>query len=314
MAHYLIEQGYIPLDKSWINRMALLDFINGSNYSIQFLKEHYDELGDDLKATHRAYVELKQGKREIHAGESGTLYRFLKFLSFKNEMDIVLIPEGTLVERVKDFYDDPNMVNLSLEELVHTKDDTTQWVSAAILCGNREKLSTSEPKIRLTYEAREHWHERRRQRKYWEPQDDLTILAQAMGYLSLLKGKGTKYISMHAEDYCFARAFGFITKEQGETKYPSLRGHESDRILEMEKQLSNLSNRILIDTNDHRVVQAISMMYVVNRKSTIKEAMALGMTSEEVIKRVQSKFSNPYCVSKSWPQFWKFLEYSLGIL
>jgi hypothetical protein len=57
MAHNLIQKGYIPLDKSWINRMALLDFINRSDYSILFLKEQYDELGDDLKAAHRAYME-----------------------------------------------------------------------------------------------------------------------------------------------------------------------------------------------------------------------------------------------------------------
>ena len=313
MTHHLVKEGFIPLDKSWINRMALLDMINGSNHAIRFLEEHYSELGDDLKATHRAYVELKQGRREIHVGESGTLYRFLKFFSYKHGLGLELIPEGNLVERVKKFCDDPDMVNWSLEELLHTKDITTQWASAAILCGNDEKIENPSPKLRSSYDAKEHWYKRKKQGKYWEPQDDLTILAQAMGYLSLLKGEGTKYISRHAEDYCFARAFGFITKEEGQRKYPSLRGHESDRIVEMEKQLNNLSNKILIDTNDHRVVHAIAMFYIVKRKSQIKKAMESGMTSKEVIRVVQSKFANPYCVSKSWPQFWKFMEYSIGI-
>ncbi|MBW2982652.1 hypothetical protein KY343_07240 [Candidatus Woesearchaeota archaeon] len=313
MAHYLVEQGFIPLDKSWINRMVLLDFINGSGYAVRFLTEHYDELGDDLKSTYRAYTELKQGKKEIHVGESGTLYRFLKFLFYKQRLNLELIPEGTLIERVKNFCDDPDMINWSLEKLLNTKDRTTQWASAAILLGNNEIIQNSEPKIRLSYEAREHWYKRRRQKKYWEEQHDLTILAQAMCYLSLLKEEGTRYTPGHAEDYCFARAFGFITKGEGEIKYPNLRGHESDRIIEMEKQLGNLKSRRLIDSNDHRVVQAISMYYVVNNKAKIKDALSKGMNVEEAIRRIQGKFSNPCCVSKSWPQFWKFLEYSIRI-
>ena len=36
-----------------------------------------------------------------------------------------------------------------------------------------------------------------------------------------------------------ARAFGFISKEEGEEKWPSLRGHESDRIEEMEKEMKD---------------------------------------------------------------------------
>ena len=313
MANYLVEERFIPLDKSWINRMALLDFINGSSHTIRFLTEHYDELGDDLKAAHMAYVELNQGKKEIHTGESGTLYRFLKFFSYKQGLGLELVPEGTLVDRVKGFCNDPDMVNWSLEELLNTKDRTTQWASAAILCGETRRIETDEPKIRASYDAVDHWYSRRKQGKYWKEQHDLTILAQAMGYLSLLKEEGTKYISRHAEDYCFARAFGFITKEEGETRYPSLRGHESDRIVEMEKQISNLKNRRIIDSDDHRVVQAISMYYIVNNKAKIKDAISRGMTGEEVVRRIQGKFSNPYCVSKSWPQFWKFLGYSIGI-
>jgi len=294
--------------------MVLLDIINGSNHSIRFLKEHYDELGDDLKAAHRAYTGLKQDKREIHVGESGTLYRFLKFLSYKHDLGLELIPEGTLVKRAEKFCNDPDMVNWPLEKLLNTKDKTTQWASAAIICGNNEIVEYPDPKIKLSYEAKEHWHSRRKQRKYWEPHHDLTILAQAMCYMNFMKGEdGTKYISRHAEDYCFARAFGFITKEEGESRYPNLRGHESDRIAEMEKQLSNLNERRIVDTDDHRVVQAISMMYVVKNKAKIKDAVSKGMTGKDIVKRVQSKFSNPYCVSKTWPQFWRFIRYSLEI-
>jgi 5-enolpyruvylshikimate-3-phosphate synthase len=227
-------------------------------------------------------------------------------------MNLILIPEGTLVDRVKKFCDDPNMVNWSLEKLLNTKDRTTQWASAAILCGSTERIENPEPKIRASYDAVDHY--RRMKGGHWKKQHDMTIMAQALAYLNMVEGKTVNYVPQDAEDYCFSRAFRFMTKEEGEAKYPSLRGHESDRIIEMEKQLSNLNRRISVDSNDHRVVQAISMMYVTKRKAHIKRAMELGMTSEEAIRRIQSKFSNPQCVSKSWPQFWKFMKYSIELL
>lgn len=312
MANYLVEKGFIPLDKSWINRMALLDFVNGSGYSIRFLKLHYDELGDDLKNTYRAYTELREGKKEVHVGESGTLYRFLKFLSFKKNLDLELIPEGTLVDRVENFCDNPDMVNWPLEKLLNTKEKTTQWASAAILLGNSEKIENNQ-KLRASKDAVSHWYRRRNNRQYWEEHHDLNILTQAIGYLSLLKGKGTNYILNHAEDYCFARAFGFITKEEGEAKYPSLKGHESDRIVEMEKQLSNFKENKLIESDDHRVVHAISMKDAVKRKGQIRMKVESGIYPIEIIQEIQNKFSNTGCVAKSWPKFWNFLEYSIGL-
>lgn len=93
-----------------------------------------------------------------------------------------------------------------------------------------------------------------------------------------------------AEDYCFARAFGLMTEKEGEEKFPSLRGHETNRILEMEKQLTNFNNGKEIDSKDHRVVQSIAML--------------------ALLKDQDIKFSFPDCVSKTWPQFWDFMEYS----
>ena len=59
-------------------------------------------------------------------------------------------------------------------------------------------------------------------------------------------------------------------------------------IRQMEKALAALDAGELIVSDDHRVVQAIAML-----------AKKQGITV---------KFSNPNCVSKSWPQFWRFLE------
>lgn len=307
MAHYLIEQGYIPLDKSWIIRMGLLDIINGSNYTVRFLKERHDELGDDLKALYRASVEWKRGDKKIHVGESATLYRFFQFLAWKQGINKKFIPEGTLVKRVKKFCHDPDMVNWSLEKLLTVEGGTTQRASASILCGNTERIEYPPHKVRATIDAVKHWYSRKRQSQYWKEQHDLTLLAQAIAYKSILKGEAVTYAAQQAESYCFARAFDFMTKEQGE-KWPSLKTHESSRIEEMEKQLQNYYAGRKIDSKDHRVVQAIAMLYVAQNKDAL-----MGYKPSNIIKKVRARFRNPDAVNKSWLQFWKFMEYSVGL-
>ena len=88
------------------------------------------------------------------------------------------------------------------------------------------------------------------------------------------------------EDYCFARAFGHITAEDGKNRWPSLKGHESDRISEMEQALQETE----INSRDHRVVQAIAMR-----------------------KKNKVKVRYPDSVNKSWPQFWRFLQHSKNL-
>lgn len=74
---------------------------------------------------------------------------------------------------------------------------------------------------------------------------------------------------------------------QGEKKWLSLKGHESDRIKEMEKELANYDKGKAVLSKDHRVVQAIAMKSVAeNKKAT---------------------FKYPESVNKTWPLFWKFL-------
>jgi hypothetical protein len=97
----------------------------------------------------------------------------------------------------------------------------------------------------------------------------------------------------HQDDYCFARAFNLIDKTEGERRWPELRSHESDRLEEMELQLSNLSEGIEINSKDHRVVQSIAELALYRNKEV--------------------RFSFPECVSKSWPQFWEFMKYAEGI-
>jgi len=119
MGQDLIEKGYIPFDKSWIIRMGVLDLLKGHEDTIKFLEQHYGGLGDDLKALHRASIQWNSGE-PINVGESGTLYRFLTFASWKLGLPKEFVTEGTLTERIEkgEICNNPDMVNWPLERLL----------------------------------------------------------------------------------------------------------------------------------------------------------------------------------------------------
>jgi hypothetical protein len=276
---------YIPLDKSWIIRMGILDLINNHSDTINFLKNQ-DKLSDDLQALLQALIDWNS-KQKIYVGESGTLYRFLQFASWKLNLGKKFILKGTLQKRK--IFNNPEIVNWKLKDLLNLDNKTSQWASAAVLLRNKEKIINPPFKLKLTYEAVRHWKEKRAKKECWILRYDKTILAQAEAYLNLLKTGKINFIPKQAEDYCFARAFNLITKEEGERKWLSLRSHESDRIEEMEKSLDNYKNNKEIESKDHRVIQAIVM------------------SSKAENKEVKIKFCQ--AVNKSWPQFWDFLKY-----
>ena len=288
----LIEKGYIPYDKSWIIRMGVLDlrskYESHPEYledSLDFLRKNYDELGDDLKALEKALTAW-EWDHYVPVGESGTLYRFLKFASWilvaegKLAVPKEFITEGTLVERAKNMCNDPDMINWSVEKLLEEEPKTSQRASACYLLGRTGKIENPKPKLQLTYDAVEHWNKQREKGECWEPRYDKTILGQAMAYLGR-----EQFIPKDSEDYCFARAFSFMGSEEGERRWPSLINHESNRIKEMERVIGQTE----VDSKDHRVVQAIAML----RGDSVE-------------------IKYPSCVNKSWPQFWKFLEENMN--
>lgn len=283
MVHYLIEQGYIPLDKSWIIRMEILDLLNGYEDTIRFL-EQKEQLSSDLQALHRALIAWKTNE-PIDIGESATLYRFLKFASWKLGLNKKFILRGSL--RRRKICDNSEIIGYTLEELLKLDEGTSQWASAAVLLGNKERIINPPYKLKLTFEAVSHWRGQREKGECWKPLYDKTILRQAESFLELLKLGKTSFVPQQAEDYCFSRAFKFITKREGESRWPSLRGHESDRIKEIERILDNVDRREEIDSRDHRVIQAVAMRQKVKHKN------------------INVKY--PLAVNKSWPQFWKFL-------
>jgi hypothetical protein len=279
----LIAENLIPLDKSWIIRMGVLDLVNGRDDIKRFL-DNEKFLGDDLLALRHAVSIWRTGE-PVDVGESGTLYRFLQFVSWKLGPHKKFIKRGTLRDRK--ICDDSEIINWSLKKLLTLDHDTSQWASATVLCGNNEKIENPPYKLALTYKAVEHWIQRQSAGQHWEPRYDETILRQAEVFLKIKNGEHPAFDSQQAEDYCFARVFGYITSVEGLRRWPNLVGHESNRIEEVERELNNLDDGKPIMSRDHRVVQAIAMLCNIKNK------------------KCQFLYSDS--VNKSWPQFLGFL-------
>ncbi|MDP1689498.1 MAG: hypothetical protein Q8L47_05250 [bacterium] len=286
---------YIPLDKSWIIRMGVLDIINGYDDINKFL-DNQKGLSDDLLALkraseswsplHNASANQRTSNESIDVGESGTLYRLLQFASWKLNLNKKFILRGTLKKR--NIVNDASIINLSLGELLKLDGGTSQWATAAVLLGNKEKMVNLPYKLNLTYEAVQYWKGQRAKRLSWKSKYDETILRQAKTYLALLQRRKEAFKPEQAEDYCFARIFNFITRAEGEKKWPNLRNHESNRIVEMEKMIEKSKLAKIVNSRDHRVVQAVIMWSKVNM--------------------IPVKVSHPKAVNKSWPEFWNFIN------
>ncbi len=275
--------------------MGILDLVHSKNTIVHFLENQIlasqKNLGDDLQALLRV-AKVWDKNEPLDVGESGTLYRLLKFACWKLNLDKKFIISGTLKNR--HITDNPSIVDLPLAELLKLDNGTSQWATAAVLLGSKEKLEKIDNppyKLVLTYEAVGHWNSQNEKGEAWKPRYDQTITQQALIYLQMLKGIQSNFHPMQAEDYCFAYTFGYITVAEGEKLWPSLRGHESDRIEEMTRELVNAKNGREITSRDHRVVQAIAMWSKVEKRDV--------------------KILYPQSVNKSWPQFWDFIDYSL---
>ena len=156
-----IDKKYIPLDKYWTIRMGVLDIIHGYPDMKKFLDKE-ENLGGDIQALHRA-SEVWNTTKSVDVGESGTLYRFLQFISWKQDLNKKIIKRGTLKHRK--VCNDPEIVNWNLNQLLELDGGTSQWASSAILLGNKEKIKNPPYFIKKTYEALKHWKERRKKNK-----------------------------------------------------------------------------------------------------------------------------------------------------
>lgn len=261
--------------------MGVLDIIHGRTQIRLFLKSNKN-LGTDLEALRFAVTDWDT-KKLINVGESGTLYRFLQFASWKLRLDKKFIKKGTL--RKRKINSDSEIVNYSLDKLLELDNGTSQWASASVLLGNTTKLKKIPYKLDTTYKALQHW----KRYKPWISKYDETIEKQAKAFLQLLHGQKLKFKAIQAEDFCFAYVFGLISLKEAEKGWPSLRGHESNRISEARTMLAKAKVGKTIDSKDHRVIQALVMWGAVNNKKIVVKY--------------------PQAVNKSWPLFWEFIQY-----
>ena len=266
--------------------MGMLDLVSGHDDILKNLNER-EVLSDDLEALGRVVRSWKISQA-IDVGESGTLYRFLQYLSWKSGAQKIFLKRGTLVER--SITGDPAIVSLPQKALLLLDNGTSQWASAAALFGDEERIPNPPYKLQLTYDAIAHWSARRTQGRAWDTRSDDTITDQARYFLEYRAGERSRFAPKQAEDYCFARAFGLMNAKEGERRWPSLRFHESDRIVEMERSLELLESTGRIDAKDHRVVQSLVLL---------AEASA-----------IPYHVTFPNAVNKSWPEFWGFLSYA----
>jgi len=271
----------IPQDKSWLIRMCILDLLSGPKGRAASVLKYQKNLGGDLLAL-KEVCETWETDRKHNIGESATLFRFLQFIIWNFELDKKLIKSKTLLNR--DICKDPSIVKWNQRDLLTLDNETSQWASAAVLCGDRERLRQPPFKLKASYDSWDEWSF-----WGWNPRVDQTILRQAQSFNRGMTTGTVRFSPEQSEDYCFARAFGIMDAKQGSRRWASLIGHESNRIVEMETMLKKYEDGEVIDSKDHRVVQAIALKSLFDNKPC--------------------QFSHVDCVRKTWTLFWDFHAY-----
>ncbi len=265
--------------------MGVLDLFGGGRHIDDVLKAE-TALSDDLLALSWALQDWRTPGAPVRVGEAGTLYRFLRFASWKRGEPREFVKSGTLVGRP--MTDDPSIVTLGQSDLLALDGGTSQWASAAALAGDDERLPHPPHKLAVTYTAIGEWQICRDNGRPWPIRYDQTIHKQAEAFLRLLAGRDAEFEPEQAEDFCFACAFGLMSLEEGCRRWPQLAGHESNRLTEMPIALGQLDRGEPITTRDHRVAQAVAM-----RAAVFNQA---------------AQFEHALCVGKSCPRFWQFLR------
>ena len=224
-----------------------------------------------------SYLSWKQGVKKV--------FRTSKTLAGDRNSNITLNPE--FIDRKK----------WSLEKLLKLDGGTTQMASAVLLLDENppsiDRLNLTKHQeyfLTLTIQERKYWEEKQSRGEQWHLVYDETIERQAQAFLSWNERMEQIFEARQAEDYCFARAFRLITPEEGRSLSSSLAGHETNRFLEMERAIQKYESDNIIDSPDHRVVQAMVMLAKIDGRQPI--------------------VTNKNAVEKTWPQFWKFIDYA----
>lgn len=235
-------QRRLPWHKSLIIRFAFLDLIHRvPERSIKWLEDHYDELGDDLRALLRTLKQFLAGE-DLDVGESDTLRVFwIKYLEHIGDTRRIIV-QGTLR------YRDPNDRRSS------------KWASIAMLLGERPAIT--DPHIGLTYRALCEWEQSYERGEMWPAYQD-EIITEC--FESFADGKPLRL--NNSEKGCQAVALGQISWREMRRKWPKSTNHESNRPKAMRQALWRYRLRkvlpwIKIISDDHRVVMAMAMLDV----------------------------------------------------
>lgn len=271
---------FAPLDKSWVIRCLCMDIFHGVTDGYKVLETQL--VSHDISRAIDAAQSWKTSST-INVGESATLLRFLRYISWITATPKDFIAEGTLLTR--EVTNDPTIISLSLADLLTLDKGTSQWASIAYICGKRDNIPSNIPyKLKVTIEACNHWENN----TPWLPRRDKTILGQIKSFDSVMRSGRYHWIPEQSEDYCFARTFGYMTPEEGLVRWHSLVNHESNRIEEMESAIKQFETTGDITSKDHRVVQALVMCGILHG--------------------IKFNCKYPKVVNKSWPQFWNFVS------
>jgi hypothetical protein len=268
--------------------LGVLDLIHERRDMEDFLMRFPGRLPGDLVSLMRASYDWRTLKDcetgEIYVGEAEALYVRLVFAAAKLGLKRTFLKTGTLLGRRVLW--NPEMVNLSVEELLERGLGSSKYASAAMLWSENPVLPENAPfKLKVTYDAVMIWREARKKGLCWPHRFDDTLIKQHVAFLDMLEEKEDQFVLEQEEDYCFGRAFDRTDPEDALRRgWGNLRHHESDRLEEMEEMLFAYESGEPIDSHDHRVVQAVVMKALVDDKPIT--------------------VLYPDAVCKSWPGFW----------
>lgn len=287
IARELIRLRLGPIDKTDLIDKGMLDLVHGRAQDTIDLVNSYprEKIGDDIYYLGVSLQDLLDG-RPLHINESAKLKRSYKMYGWKTGAKIEFIEEGSLKNRK--ICDNPEIANWSQRELLNIpRDETTQFASMAVIMGDRERLLDAPYKLKVAYDAVDHWEKRRAMNLMWVPMYDQTILSELVSNIEKLKYGKTNFRYVHSENYMRARCLGIMGPKDAEKK---LQNQESPRIDETEKMIEEVYSGKEITSKDHRVVFNGVFLQLEN-----------GM---EVKVRYKS------AVNKTFPQFWKYVSYA----
>lgn len=276
---------FVPVDKSDTHRCLALDELEGFNDGEVMLDSLGSPLPDDVSAFFRSLRQYRTNE-PVEVGEGGAVYRSLLYRSYLFNEPRTFVKSGTL--KTRSVYENPDMITMPFSALLTLDGGTSQYASARLIWDRDAVvpfgLLHSKYKLQITADAITHWYKQREAGYCWEPKKDETIAAQMAAYLGALATGEMDFYPIQAEDFCFAYAYGKMSVKAAQVRWGQLANHESNRFQSMPEAIKQATNGEIITSNDHRVVQAIALRF--------------GLPS--------SRFSNPGCVTKSFPLFWKF--------